>query len=522
MKRLIGLLLALGLCFLTPAASPAAPVIAASSDPATVHLLDVGQGDAILIRSPEGKVALIDAGPSKNIVKLLQDQRVTSIDLVVVSHHHADHIGGMDDVIKTFKPKVYLDSGSSHTSATYKRLLEAVRDAGTQYVRAEPRRINLGSVVLTVFPLPPEDRDEENNNSVGLRVQYGSFSVLLTGDSEERERAWWKQHAQTVPFADITALKLAHHGSRNGTDREWLRATKPRLAVASLGKGNSYRHPHQETLDALVAERVPLLRTDEHGTVTIESDGKAWRVVTPQNAARAPPGAPADGEAGDTGLAQTDPAPAGAAAAPVTQAREAVGVVGTKGKSEVYHSPTCGTAGNIKPENRIWWQDPKKSNRRACEKCGGNAGPVRNFFLGNVPAAQDAAAPPGGGGGRPPGGGGVPEPGLTSGQILDAFKKMKDADQRKLVDQLIAEMSADGKAALRRKLGVQEQGKAEPLDLNEATPKDLAKLGVPQDVAEAIVEAAPFDAVADLIFVEGVTKELLQKIRPYLTVRKNQ
>jgi beta-lactamase superfamily II metal-dependent hydrolase len=244
---------------------------------ATVEFLDVGQGDSILIRSPEGKAALIDAGPSDAIVPLLRSRGVTAIDLVVVSHHHADHYGGMDAVIRAFRPRLFLASASSHTTPAYLKLLKLVRDSGMQAVfpTDTPRRISLGSVVLRVLLQPPENRSDENDNSIGLRVQYGNFSVLLTGDSQARERAFWEANTPQL-VRNCTVLKLAHHGGRNGTDARWLALVHPRLAVASLGRGNEFGHPHPQTLALLEARMISLLRTDRDGTVTVVSDGKEW------------------------------------------------------------------------------------------------------------------------------------------------------------------------------------------------------------------------------------------------------
>src|SRR4051812_19143200 len=248
----------------------------------TVSVLDVGQGDAILIRSPEGKTALVDAGPSREVVRELRQMGVTSLDLVVVSHHHSDHYGGMAEGIRTYPPRVFLASGSSHTSSHYLKLLELVRDRGIPAIAPGdvPRKVTLGSVVLTVFPQAPEDPEEENNNSIGIRLQYGDFSVLLDGDAEVGERAWWERTAPDL-CADVDVLKLAHHGSRNGTDARWLALVRPELAVASLGAGNDYGHPHPQTLALLARLGIPLLRTDRDRTVVIQSDGKAWQVVEP-------------------------------------------------------------------------------------------------------------------------------------------------------------------------------------------------------------------------------------------------
>lgn len=285
MNRRIAIVgLALALCAAAAAAqtgSATAPGAdaAARQGEVTVSILDVGQGDAILVRSPEGKTALIDAGPSHHVVSMLKRRGVTSLDLVVLSHHHADHYGGMADAIRAFRPRFFLASTSAQTSPQYLRLLELVRDQKITALQPQPtpRRLELGSVVLTVFPRAPADPHEENNNSVGLRLQYGCFSVLLPGDAEQTERQWWERGDPAL-CADCTVLKLAHHGSRNGTDAAWLDLVRPQLAVASLGKANDYGHPHAETLALLARHRVPLLRTDVDGTVVIESDGRRWRV----------------------------------------------------------------------------------------------------------------------------------------------------------------------------------------------------------------------------------------------------
>lgn len=257
----------------------------------TIEVLDVGQGDSIFIRSPEGKTALIDAGPSRDgAVQLLRRQGIERIDLAVVSHHHSDHYGGMDQVVRRLAPRYFLASDSRHTTQMYLKLLKTVESNGLAIIEPtdRARRIELGSVELFVFPKTAEDRRDENNNSIGIRLVYGSFSMLLTGDGEERERAAWLRAGPDL-VRRSTVLKLAHHGSRNGVDARWLERVRPELAIASVGRGNSYGHPHPETLSLLKRENVPLLRTDLFGTIVIESDGQSWKVVSPRAAARGPP-----------------------------------------------------------------------------------------------------------------------------------------------------------------------------------------------------------------------------------------
>jgi beta-lactamase superfamily II metal-dependent hydrolase len=196
----------------------------------------------------------------------------------------------MDDVIRAFHPKVFLATDSSYTTPHYLRLLRLVRDSGMRAIFPErtSRKIELGSVILTVLPQPPQDPEDENDNSIGIRLQYGSFSALLTGDGQARERAFWEQHAPSL-IRGCTVLKLAHHGSRNGTDARWLGMVRPQLAIVSLGSSNEYGHPHPQTLALLAERKIPLLRTDREGTITIRSDGVGWEVVGRGYAPRGPP-----------------------------------------------------------------------------------------------------------------------------------------------------------------------------------------------------------------------------------------
>ena len=240
MRRMVQLIFALALCL------PAAPATAQDRSEtthdktATIDFLDVGQGDAILIRSPEGKTALIDAGPSKEIVRLIRERGVKSIDLVVVSHHHADHYGGMDAVIKTFRPRFFLATDSSHTTPHYLKLLRLVRDSGITAIfpTTSPRKIELGSVVLTVMPQPPENLEDENDNSIGIRVQHGSCSLLLTGDSQAEERAFWERYVPDL-IQNCTVLKLRIMGARTGLTPGGWGPSDLGLPSSALGRGTS-------------------------------------------------------------------------------------------------------------------------------------------------------------------------------------------------------------------------------------------------------------------------------------------
>jgi beta-lactamase superfamily II metal-dependent hydrolase len=225
----------------------------------------VGQADAILIRSPEGQTALVDAGRSSP-VPALKELGVEQIDLLVATHPHADHIGGMADVINSIPVRFYMDNGQPHTTATYQNLISTLQQrTDITYLAAEPRTITLGSAEIEVLLLPPVNSTNLNNRSVGLVLRYGSFLVFLSGDSEVQELSFWVQHGLAP---DVTVLKAPHHGSHNGFTWEFLQAAQPEVVVISVGT-NSYGHPRPEALQAYSSVAEVVLRTDDDGQVTI-------------------------------------------------------------------------------------------------------------------------------------------------------------------------------------------------------------------------------------------------------------
>ncbi len=228
-----------------------------------LRFLDVGQGDAAVIREG-GKTVLVDAGRSAKIMLQLQALGIDKIDLLVASHNHADHIGGMTAVLSGTVVRSYLDNGVPHTTATYQRTIEAVAASRAQYLRPIHRTITLGSAQLRVLP-PPPGRDQ-NNSSVGLLVEYGEFRALLTGDSELYELKYWLNN-ESIPRVNV--VKVAHHGSWNGTSTEWVQKTRPEVAVISVGARNSYGHPSPRVIQQWQSVGARVHRTDVEGTVSI-------------------------------------------------------------------------------------------------------------------------------------------------------------------------------------------------------------------------------------------------------------
>ncbi|MBN2576383.1 MAG: MBL fold metallo-hydrolase [Deltaproteobacteria bacterium] len=253
---------------------------------ATVDIIAVGHGDAILVTSAAGKRLLIDGGEAEAapvVLARLRSRFACPLDLILLSHPHADHLGGLARVMEDCGARLYMDGGYRHDSRLYARLLEVVEELGIPLLRAEAgRQIDLGSgVVLTLLgpprPFLEEGADGVNASSVVTRLQVGRSSVLFAGDATAPEENWLL--GQGVGLRS-TVLKVGHHGSRSSSTAGFLAAVAPRLAVISNWP-NAPKHPHPETLERLRAVKAQVLETAREGTITIELDGEGvtWSSV---------------------------------------------------------------------------------------------------------------------------------------------------------------------------------------------------------------------------------------------------
>jgi beta-lactamase superfamily II metal-dependent hydrolase len=248
----------------------------------TVHFLDVGQGDSILIQFPDDRAMLIDAGPDESgapVVSYLKQQGVKRIDYLAATHPHADHIGGMAAVIREFDiGRVYMPK-ITHNTKLFEDLLLSVKKKG---LKITPARAGLNIMeqdgLYASFLAPCGSGYERlNNYSAVVKIQYGSTSFILTGDAEEQSEKEMLAGGANLR-ADV--LKVGHHGSSSSTTAAFLKSVSPGYAVISAGAGNQYGHPHQETLNKLTGAGVKIYRTDSDGTVIFLSDGQALTVKT--------------------------------------------------------------------------------------------------------------------------------------------------------------------------------------------------------------------------------------------------
>ena len=268
-----------------------------------IHIVDVGQGDGVLIALPDGRHVVVDAGNDDGaMLRYLRASGVSALALVVASHAHADHIGGLTSVMDAFPPPFVLDNGVAHTTLTYERYLDAVERSGAALLEPTARTLTLGEVRLHVLPSPREPAWGHNDNSVGLIIEYGDFRASLTGDAEPRLFTWW---IETVPeqLRDVQVHKASHHGSANGDTDEALARLGPEVIVASVGADNRYGHPHPATVAMYRRHGATLYRTDHHGSVVIEAAPDGSFSVTTE---RAPsPGDPAHDGARESDAAVT-------------------------------------------------------------------------------------------------------------------------------------------------------------------------------------------------------------------------
>lgn len=245
------------------------------TDTLTVHFLDVGQGDSILITCG-GQAMLIDAGGNNmgtTVELYLKKQNIEKLDYVIGTHPDADHIGGLDVAIYKFDCDTIILPDFEKSTATYRDVIDTINNKSYKITRPKVgQTYSLGQAEFTIIsPVSDDYGDDANNYSVGIRLVYGDTSFLLAGDAEEEAEEDMLNSGQELK-ADV--FKASHHGSRTSNSEEFLQAVNPEYAVISCGEDNSYGHPHAQTLNTFRSMGIKVFRTDEQGAIIIKSDGK--------------------------------------------------------------------------------------------------------------------------------------------------------------------------------------------------------------------------------------------------------
>lgn len=234
-----------------------------------VYCLDVGQGDSIVITN-NNKTMLIDASTNEmgsRVVKYLNDLGIKKIDYLVGTHPHEDHIGGLDNVIKNFDIGTIYMPNVVATTKTFEEVIDAISAKKLKVTSPKTGdKFTVGNAECEVMSIR-NDKDDYNNCSIVIKMDFNNVSYLFTGDAEESvesSRKW--------PHIDV--LKVGHHGSNTSSSKNFLDQIKPEIALISVGQGNTYGHPTQATLKRLSNIGAKIYRTDENGTILLIEKGE--------------------------------------------------------------------------------------------------------------------------------------------------------------------------------------------------------------------------------------------------------
>jgi beta-lactamase superfamily II metal-dependent hydrolase len=337
--------------------------IAASSENLTAHFIDVGQGDSELIQFA-GKNILIDGGEQEmggQVESYLRNHGVTSLDLMVATHPHDDHIGGLITILKDFPIKQVLDSGQSHTTQTFSTYLNLIDQKNIPFETAQRGQTIDLDPAIEIEVLSPSStlfQDDLNQNSIVLKVTYHNVSFLFMGDAGTQAESSLLSSGYNL---DADILKVGHHGSSSASSTAFLSTVTPAISVIEVGSGNDYGHPTQKTLSALQNVGSKIYRTDTNGDITITTDGEGYTVTSEKrswNMASTVPATSAITSSSSTLAATT------------TTATSSNGPFVGSSKSNKYHYPSCSAAKKIKPENLITFSSSEEARAQGYVPCG--------------------------------------------------------------------------------------------------------------------------------------------------------
>jgi competence protein ComEC len=245
-----------------------------------VDFLDIGQGDAILIKTPYGQNVLVDGGPDNAIIKRLSENMPwwdKTVDLMILTHPHDDHVGGLNDVLKRYKVKKILYTGVVHNSPAYIKWLELIKDQHIPLViidRAQTITFGPDCQLDILYPhssLLGREVDNLNNSSIVAKLIYEETKFLLTGDAEMEVEQELVNSQADLP---AQVMKAGHHGSDTSNSEEFLKAVHPEIVVIQVGADNQFGHPSLRVIKRLERIGVKVYRNDLDGTVHLYSDGQ--------------------------------------------------------------------------------------------------------------------------------------------------------------------------------------------------------------------------------------------------------
>lgn len=240
----------------------------------SINIIDVGQGDCILISTPENKNILIDGGDenSERIIKsYLKKRKIKKLDIVIATHFDKDHIGSLDYIIDKFNIGKVYTSKDVDKSQAYNNLIKSCRNKNLNFeILKKGDKIKITKDINIIVLNPSYIQENKNLNSIAINLSYINMDFLFTGDCEESNEV---DMINSYDLENVDFLKIAHHGSSSSSSDKFIKETSPDIAVISCGYKNQYGHPHKSTLDTLNKYKVKTFRTDINGDLVFYSDG---------------------------------------------------------------------------------------------------------------------------------------------------------------------------------------------------------------------------------------------------------
>lgn len=311
-----------------------------------VHFIDVGQGDSILLMC-DGESMLIDAGDNDKgttVQLYLKKRGVENLKYVIGTHPDADHIGGLDVILYKYNCETVILPNKTNDTNTYRDVIDTIGTKGYKITPPNPGdTYTLGGATFTILG-PRRSYDDNNNNSVVVRLTHGSNTFLFDGDAEESAES---DIVNSGAELQSTVLKVGHHGSHSSTSSSFLKKVNPTYAVICCGAGNSYGHPHSETLNKLREKGVQVFRTDEQGSIVATSDGinLTWNTVPSQSWQA--------GEQSASAPSEVAPLPQTSIEAPPPAVVEQPSCSYVKNtNTKKFHKPECSSVSEMKEKNK--------------------------------------------------------------------------------------------------------------------------------------------------------------------------
>ena len=282
LNKTVLLITVLFISVITACASYPAPSTEKAYGLATIHFLDVGQGDSTLFSLPSGEIILVDAGgpsagPQES--RYLKNLVISRIDHLIFTHPHDDHIGGIITLMQEFDVINIYDNGFSNSdSEIYKEYISLIKkDRSIYNILRTGTSLIFGDVSIEVLNPRPPPTGNHNRDSIVMKVNYGNINVFMAGDMESNGE---RDLLKTSPDLSSQILKVSHHGDSDSTSDEFLKSLSPEIAIISVGKANKYARPHQEVLRRLNSAGSRVYRTDINGDIIMKTDGKGYTIIT--------------------------------------------------------------------------------------------------------------------------------------------------------------------------------------------------------------------------------------------------